>query len=129
MGKPARQNLIGLVVRKIRYQRGLTQAMLTARCNRSGWDIGENTIAKIEARICCVTDKEIPLLANALGVKVRICFNDRNVHGLGTTLCGCGGTSFGDFTGGSSDGLIRRTPPATATSPLSFTLKRGRELK
>ena len=37
------KNLVGPVVRKIRYQRGLTQAMLTARCNRAGWDIGENT--------------------------------------------------------------------------------------
>ena len=48
----------------------MTQAMLTARCNRSGWDIGENTIAKIEAQIRCVTDKEIMFLAKALGVKI-----------------------------------------------------------
>lgn len=73
MGKPA-QNLIGPVVRKIRYQRGMTQAMLTARCNRSSWDIGENTIAKIEAQIRCVTDKEIAFLAKALGVKVQDLF-------------------------------------------------------
>jgi len=74
MGKPARQNLVGPAVRKIRYQRGLTQAMLTARCNRSGWDIGENTIAKVEARIRCVTDKEIPLLAKARGVRIQDLF-------------------------------------------------------
>jgi ribosome-binding protein aMBF1 (putative translation factor) len=74
MGKLAQQNRVGPVVRKIRYQRGMTQAMLTARCNRSGWDIGENTIAKIEAQIRCVTDKEILFLAKALGVKVQDLF-------------------------------------------------------
>jgi hypothetical protein len=52
----------------------MTQAMLTARCNRVGWDIGENTIAKIEAQIRCVTDKEIVCFAKALGVKVQAFF-------------------------------------------------------
>ena len=46
--------------------------MLTARCNRIGWDIGENTVAKIEAQYRCVSDREIVFLAKALGVK----FND-----------------------------------------------------
>jgi ribosome-binding protein aMBF1 (putative translation factor) len=77
MGKPTSQNLVGPVIRKIRYQSGLTQAMLTARCNRSGWDIGENTIAKIEAQIRCVTDREIVFLAKALGVKVQDFFSEK----------------------------------------------------
>lgn len=71
MSKAVAQNLIGPVIRKIRYQRDLTQAMLTARCNRAGWDVGENTIAKIEAQFRCITDKEIIFLAKALGVKVQ----------------------------------------------------------
>ena len=71
MSKAVAKNLVGPVIRKIRYQRGMTQAMLTARCNRVGWDIGENTIAKIEAQIRCVTDKEIVHLAKALGVKIQ----------------------------------------------------------
>ena len=71
MSKAVAQNLIGPSIRKLRYQRGMTQAMLTARCNRAGWDMGENTIAKIEARIRCVTDREIVYLAKALGVKVQ----------------------------------------------------------
>ena len=74
MSKAMAKNLVGPVVRKIRYQRGLTQAMLTARCNRAGWDIGENTIAKIEAQIRCVTDREIVHLAKAIGVKVQDLF-------------------------------------------------------
>ena len=74
MGKPAPQNIVGPIVRKIRYQRGLTQAMLTARCCRAGWDVGENTIAKVEAQIRCVTDREVVLLAKALGVEVKDIF-------------------------------------------------------
>ena len=45
-------------------------AMLTARCARLGWDIHESTIAKIEAQIRCVTDRESLLLARALGVSL-----------------------------------------------------------
>ena len=71
MSKAVAQNSIGPSIRKLRYQRGMTQAMLTARCNRVGWDIGENTIAKIEAQIRCVTDREIVHLAKALGVKIQ----------------------------------------------------------
>jgi hypothetical protein len=74
MGNFAQQNVVGPVVRKLRYQRDMTQAMLTARCCRAGWDIGENTIAKIEAQIRCVTDREVILLAKALGVSVQQVF-------------------------------------------------------
>lgn len=74
MGKVPTQNLIGPVIRKLRYGRGLTQAMLTARCSRVGWDVGENTIAKIEAQIRCVTDREIVFLAKALHVPVQNLF-------------------------------------------------------
>lgn len=48
--------------------------MLTARCNRIGWDIGENIIAKIEAQFRCVTDAEIVYLSKALGVKLHELF-------------------------------------------------------
>lgn len=44
--------------------------MLSARCARVGWDIGENTISKIEAQIRCVTDLELDYLAQALKVKI-----------------------------------------------------------
>jgi transcriptional regulator with XRE-family HTH domain len=68
------QNIIGPTVRKIRYQKGWTQAMLTARCARVGWDISENTIAKIEAQIRCVTDREVTALAKALEVPIANLF-------------------------------------------------------
>jgi hypothetical protein len=69
-----RQNIVGPIVRKIRYQKGWTQAMLTARCARAGWDVGENTIAKIEAQIRCVTDREVSWLASALNVHEQSLF-------------------------------------------------------
>ena len=46
--------------------------MLTARCSRVGWDVAENTIAKVEAQIRCVSDREIVCLARALGSAYRI---------------------------------------------------------
>ena len=77
MGKSVPQNIVGPVVRKIRYGKGWTQAMLSARCANSGWDIGENTISKIEAQVRCVTDSEIAFLAKALKVKEQELFPSR----------------------------------------------------
>jgi DNA-binding XRE family transcriptional regulator len=75
MGKAAPKNVIGPVVRKIRYRSGITQAMLTSRCCRAGWDVSENTIAKIEAQIRCITDREIIFLAKALRAEVQDLFH------------------------------------------------------
>ena len=68
------KNIVGPVVQRVRFQKGWTQAVLTARCQRLGWDIGENLIAKIEAQYRCVTDLEMAYLAKALGVKVQDIF-------------------------------------------------------
>jgi hypothetical protein len=59
---------------KIALPKNWTQAMLTARCARAGWDISENTVAKIEAQIRCVTDQEIVYLTRALGVGLEDIF-------------------------------------------------------
>jgi hypothetical protein len=48
--------------------------MLAARCSRIGWDVGENTISKIEAQVRCVTDEELVHLASALKVKEQDLF-------------------------------------------------------
>jgi len=71
---PSSKNIVGPTVQHLRFQRGWTQAILTARCNRSGWDIGENVIAKIEAQHRCVSDREIVFLAKALGAKYHEVF-------------------------------------------------------
>jgi hypothetical protein len=65
---PDPQNIVGSRIKALRREKGLTQAMLAARCARFGWDVGENAITKIETQIRCVTDFELVCLASALGV-------------------------------------------------------------
>lgn len=75
MAKP--QNIVGGQVRKLRYQQGLTQETLAARCNILGWDLSRATLAKIEAKIRCVTDLELEILAKALKVEIRALYPAR----------------------------------------------------
>ena len=67
MGPP--RNIVGPVIRQLRDQQGLTQAMLVAKLNLGGWDISRETFAKIETQIRWVADFEIVLLANACEVE------------------------------------------------------------
>lgn len=62
------QNVVGPQVRKLRYQQGMTQEELAARCGVLGWDLSRATLSKIEAQLRCVTDRELELLATALKV-------------------------------------------------------------
>ena len=66
----ARQNIVGPQVRKLRYQQGITQESLAARCGVLGWDISRATLSKIEAQLRCVTDAELETLAKALRVEI-----------------------------------------------------------
>jgi hypothetical protein len=50
----------------LRVAANLSQAALAAACQRIGWDIDRNTIAKIEARRRWVGDFELVYLAKAL---------------------------------------------------------------
>ena len=70
MPRRARQNIVGPTIRKLRYRKGWTQAVLTARCQRLGWDVADSTIAKIEAQIRCISDREVMYLAKALRVRL-----------------------------------------------------------
>jgi len=64
------QNIVGPRVRKLRYQQGLTQEMLAARCTILGLELTRATLSKIEAQLRCVTDAELVVLAEALKVSV-----------------------------------------------------------
>lgn len=64
------QNIVGPQVRKLRYERGLKQEDLAARCGVLGWDLSRATLSKIEARLRCVTDAEVQILARALRVEL-----------------------------------------------------------
>jgi len=66
------KNVVGPIVAQLRNAEALSQAALAARCQRLGWDIARDTIAKIEGGSRCVTDTEIVYLAEALKVPYSI---------------------------------------------------------
>jgi len=65
------RNIVGPKVRMLRKKHGLTQPMLSARCNLLGWDLSRETLAKIESQIRWVADCEIICLATALNENVE----------------------------------------------------------
>ena len=68
------QNIVGPQIRKLRYQQGVTQEAFAARCGVLGWDLSRATLSKIEARLRCVTDAELEILAKALKVDIAALF-------------------------------------------------------
>jgi transcriptional regulator with XRE-family HTH domain len=63
-------NIVGPQVRRLRNSQGLSQPELAAKCQRMGWDVGRDIIARIESQVRLVTDSEILFLAKALGASV-----------------------------------------------------------
>lgn len=62
------RNLVGPTVRKLRVEQGLSQPQLAAVCQRMGWDISRDIVARIEGQVRWVSDFEIIGLALALRV-------------------------------------------------------------
>lgn len=79
------RNIVGAQIRKLRYQQGMSQSDLTARCGVLGWDISRGTLAKIEAEIRCVNDEELLMLAGVLGVKLETLYPAKSVRILKRT--------------------------------------------
>jgi transcriptional regulator with XRE-family HTH domain len=73
-------NIIGAKVRKLRYDSGLTQELLAARCGVLGWRLSRGTLAKIEAGVRCVSDAELWLLAKALRCPMERLFPDKQAE-------------------------------------------------
>jgi transcriptional regulator with XRE-family HTH domain len=71
------QNIVGPQVRRLRYEQGLTQETLAARCGVMGWDLSRATLSKIEAQLRCVTDAELRVLAESLKVGIQDLFPPR----------------------------------------------------
>ena len=67
-------NIIGPQVRQLREAQNLTQDQLAAKCNLLEWNISRGTLAKIESQVRRVTDIEVKLLAQALGVEPFMMF-------------------------------------------------------
>ena len=71
---PGDKNIVGAQVRKIRYERGMTQDELAAACQRMEFDLSRGTLSKIEAGLRCVTDTELVALSRALTVSIQTLF-------------------------------------------------------
>lgn len=63
-------NIVGQMVRRARLARTprLSQQLLAVRLQMLGWDIDRFGVSKIERGVRRVTDKEVVLLAEALGI-------------------------------------------------------------
>jgi len=64
-------NLIGNQVSKARNNLGLSQAGLAAKCQRKGWDLSRDVLARIESGVRGISDKEIAIFCDVLGVSVQ----------------------------------------------------------
>lgn len=62
------KNIVGPQVRRLRSEQKLSQPALAVKCQRLGWAIERDTIAKIEAGTRWVGDFELVYLARALKV-------------------------------------------------------------
>lgn len=71
MKKRAVKNEVGGAVIKRRHELEISQEKLAAVCQKNGWDISRDVIAKIELKTRCVTDIELKKLAKALGVDAK----------------------------------------------------------
>ena len=61
------KNIVGPYVRRLRTDRGWSQPDFAAECQRNGWDVDRDTIAKIEGRSRKVSDYEVAILARIFG--------------------------------------------------------------
>ena len=64
-------NLIGKQLSKLRNERGLSQLELSAICQRVGWDVSREVIARIEGGVRGISDRELAVLATALSTQVE----------------------------------------------------------
>lgn len=65
------RNMIGPKLREIRSARGLTQSDLASRCQRKGWDLSRETLAKIEGQSRWVADFELVFFASVLDLSIN----------------------------------------------------------
>ena len=71
------RNAVGDKIRRLRYKLKLSQPELARKCQLIGWNIGRDTIAKIEDRRRWVGDFELVGLAIVLRVKPEVLLPSR----------------------------------------------------
>ena len=70
MKRDTHYNVIGPVVRRLRKQRGWSQARLSERLQSAGWRISRSGLAKIECRMVWVGDFELLYFVNVFGIGI-----------------------------------------------------------
>ena len=73
------RNIAGPQVRRLRAQQGITQQAFAERCQRMGWDISRDTLAKVESQMRWLADFELMFLAEALSVPLDLLLPERGV--------------------------------------------------
>jgi transcriptional regulator with XRE-family HTH domain len=62
-------NVVGANITRIRLEKGMKQKDLLAKLQSSGMDITGSCLSKIEGQTRMVTDKDLIIIAAALGVE------------------------------------------------------------
>jgi len=75
-------NLIGKQVSKARNHLDLSQADLAAKCQRMGWELSRDVLARIESGIRGISDKGIAIFCDVLGVPIQELRPPRIAQGL-----------------------------------------------
>jgi transcriptional regulator with XRE-family HTH domain len=65
------RNIVGRQLRRLRIERGLSQAAFAADCQRFGWDVSRDILKHIESGARWVSDMELVLLAACLGIEME----------------------------------------------------------
>ena len=71
------RNVAGPQVRRLRSQQGITQQAFAERCQRMGWDLSRDTLAKVESQMRWLADFELVFLAEALAVPLDLLLPER----------------------------------------------------
>lgn len=69
-------NIIGKNVERIRKEKGITQKDFISKIQVLGCDINPTSYSKLEGQVRIATDKEIYVIAKALGVTVDSLFEE-----------------------------------------------------
>ena len=71
------RNICGPQIRKLRSQQGITQQAFAEKCQRMGWDLSRDTLAKVESQMRWLSDFELAFLAEALAVPLDLLLPER----------------------------------------------------
>lgn len=75
-GAPGDKNIVGIKVVQLRKERGISQKDFLAMLQVLGLDISATSLSRLEGQYRLVQDKEVVILAKALGVETKYLLED-----------------------------------------------------